>query len=334
MWVCLAIVLVWVTNFSISSDAVASASASVAARSVSSASRPSSAVLTSSRSRCPRASRARARVPLRRLERPPPPAPGRSRGSCRRPAAAARTTAACWLARSVRSPVVPATSWVEAVICWVDAAICCAMAAASCACCRIVPTSSCSLATIATIERGQRVLPRSPGPARARSGRPAPPAWRPRSPSRSAAPAGSTKSRTSELLDQQRHRREQPDASGAPIGGMAARAPPPRAGRRPQRETGHHVQPHQPRLREANQVQIQDERADATSVGSGLRAELDGTLQDGGPEAAGGRADGRTEQAAGAPPSPKAALGIDLRVLKLRQLHRSRLRPAAGRTAA
>ena len=48
--------------------------------------------------------------------------------------AAFRTTSACWLARSVNSPVVPATSWVEAVICWVEAAISSAMAAASCAC--------------------------------------------------------------------------------------------------------------------------------------------------------------------------------------------------------
>ena len=48
--------------------------------------------------------------------------------------AASRTISACWLARSVSSPVVPATSWVDAVICWVEAAISSAMAAASWAC--------------------------------------------------------------------------------------------------------------------------------------------------------------------------------------------------------
>ncbi len=41
--------------------------------------------------------------------------------------------------------MVPATSWVEAVICWVEAAICSAIAAASCACWRMVPTRSRSL---------------------------------------------------------------------------------------------------------------------------------------------------------------------------------------------
>ena len=49
--------------------------------------------------------------------------------------------------------MVPATSWVEAVICWVEAAICSAIAAASCACWRMAPTRSRSLVSIAKIVR-------------------------------------------------------------------------------------------------------------------------------------------------------------------------------------
>ena len=130
MWVCLAIPLVWTMNFSISADARASASASAAPASTSSVSRPSSAVLASSRCLCDRATRASEAFRSAACT-----APAASSWEMMRilPAssAAARTIWACWLARSVRSPVVLATSSVEAVICWVEAAICCAIAAAS-----------------------------------------------------------------------------------------------------------------------------------------------------------------------------------------------------------
>ena len=58
--------------------------------------------------------------------------------------------------------MVPATSWVEAVICWVEAAISCAMAAESCECCRMVPTSSWSWVTMLTMEVESRSSPARP----------------------------------------------------------------------------------------------------------------------------------------------------------------------------
>ena len=109
-------------------------------------------MLVSSRSRCERASRASAAFRSAAWV-----APAASSWAMSRifPAssAAARTTTACWLARSVRSPVVLATSCVEAVISWVEAAISSDMAAASWACWRMVPTRSRSLSSIAAMRR-------------------------------------------------------------------------------------------------------------------------------------------------------------------------------------
>jgi hypothetical protein len=79
-----------------------------------------------------------------------------------------------------------ATSWVEAVICWVDAAISSAIAAASLACCRIVPTRSRSLSSIALMERvSPSFSPRAP----AHSGMPRSP-WATRPATVSARPVG------------------------------------------------------------------------------------------------------------------------------------------------
>ena len=130
MCVCFAMARVCAMNFSISADASASASASAVPRATSSARRASSVLLASRRSRWLRASCAsdafRAAVST---------APAASTLAISRmraaSSAAARTVSACWLARSVRSPVVPATSSVEAFICSVAAAICCAIEAAS-----------------------------------------------------------------------------------------------------------------------------------------------------------------------------------------------------------
>ena len=148
MCVCFAIALVWVTNLLISLDASASASASADPWSTSSASRASSAVLASSRSRCERAATARAALRVAAS-----PAPLASTLAISRillaSSAAARTMIACWAARSVRSPVVPATSSVDAVISSVDAAISCAIAAASAAVPWIVSTRTRSCRTIA-----------------------------------------------------------------------------------------------------------------------------------------------------------------------------------------
>ena len=116
--------------------------------STSSASRASSAVLASSRSRWERAATASAA-----LREAASPAPLASTLAISRillaSSAAARTMMACCAARSVRSPVVPATSSVDAVISSVEAAISWAIAAASAAVPWIVSTRTRSCRTIA-----------------------------------------------------------------------------------------------------------------------------------------------------------------------------------------
>ena len=131
MCVCLAIALVWATNFSISSEAVASASAS-RRRLLHLVGQPPELGRAGVEPLPvpPRQPRER-RVPLRRLRRPRRQLLGDLQDLARVLRRRAHHQRLLVAARSVRSPVVLATSWVEAVISSVDAAISSAIAAAS-----------------------------------------------------------------------------------------------------------------------------------------------------------------------------------------------------------